>query len=151
MSMAQWGAFVSSFGDGPGVPATLFRDQSGMVAQPSDVESRLAESAREVRGAGDKALGAIKDDYAEVRAAFERGAGKREMRDLLHTLGCRIDNGPANMEFAAKSLTGHVESVVTKARADVEAMAVAASDRAGLLASTTLMLGEGEGGASCPA
>ncbi len=125
MSQAQWGAFVSSFGQGNGVPATLFYDHDGPVAQ-APYESRLRESAREVRNAGDKATAEIAGAYAELETAFERGAGKREMRDLMRTLKYRVQNAPSGMEFAADSLSKHVENVVTKARADVEAMAVAA-------------------------
>ncbi len=145
MSHAQWGAFVSSFGDGGGVPATLFRDQSGPVAQAPH-ESRMEESAREVRDSGDEALAAISEGYAALEAAFERGAGKREMRDLIHDLKYRIGNAPANMEFAAKSLTRHVENVVTKARADVEAMVLNAADNAGVTieASSVRVLDAGE-------
>lgn len=127
MSHAQWGAFVSSFGDGSGVPATLLFDERGPVAQ-APAESRLGESAREVRSAGGEALAAIQEGYDALEAAFERGAGKRELRELIHNLKYRIRNGPANMEFAAESLTTHVENVVTKARADIEAMMVAASN-----------------------
>ncbi len=126
MSHAQWGAFVSSFGEGSGVPATLFRDAEGAVPQ-APFESRLGESAREVRDSGSAALTEIQEGYAALEAAFERGAGKREMCDAIRTLKYRIENAPANMEFAASSLTRHVENVVTKARTDIEAMAVAAA------------------------
>lgn len=145
MSHAQWGAFVSSFGEGSGVPATLFFDGSGHVPQ-APAESRLGESAREVRDSGDKAIAEIRDGYRDLEAAFERGAGKREMRELLHTLKHRIGNAPANMEFAAKSLTEHVENVVTKARTDIEAMALAAADNAGLTldAGSVRLLDEGD-------
>ncbi len=145
MSHAQWGAFVSSFGEGSGVPATLLRDSDGPVPQ-APAESRLGESVREVRDSGDKALAGIRADYEAVEAAFARGAGKREMRDLLHTLKCRIGNGPANMAFAADSLTKHVENVVTKARTDIEAMAVAAANGgASLDASAMPALDAGDG------
>lgn len=145
MSQAQWGAFVSSFGDGGGVPATLYFDQSGHVPQAPH-ESRMAESMREVRDSGDKALTEIGARYLALVAAFERGAGKREMRDLITSLGHQIDNGPKNMEFAAASLTEHVETVVTKARADVEAMVLAAADNAGLTldANSVRLLNVGE-------
>lgn len=126
VSHAQWGAFVSSFGDGNGVPATLFRDHSGLVPQ-APAESRLGESAHEVHEAGNKSLAGINESYAAMEEAFERGAGKREMRELIRDLKYRIANAPANMKFAATSLTEHVENVVTKARADFEAMAIPAA------------------------
>lgn len=131
MSEAQWGAFVSSFGIGSGVPATLnfFRIPEdvpeGLTPQPPGT-SRLAESHREVREAGDVAVEKVVAAHAAVMEAFEAKAGRKVMGECLHTLTCMINNAPANMEFAAKSLTEHVEKVVTKARADIEGMALRA-------------------------
>lgn len=124
MSEAQWGAFVSSFGSGNGVPATLTRLANEAVPS-APFESRLNESHREVREAGARALAEVKDAHAALQEAFDRGAGKKEMRSLLAALGNRLGNAPHNMEFAAKSLTEHVENVVTKARFDIEAAALA--------------------------
>lgn len=144
MSQAQWGAFVSSFGDGGGVPATLrYLTGVGHVPEAVPTESRLQVSAREVREAGDGAVEGIQLAYAELQAAFDSGAGKKEVRELLRNLKFKIAAGPANMEFAAKSLTEHVENVITKARADIEGMAAS-----GLLASgdetAAALLGPGE-------
>lgn len=127
MSEAQWGAFVSSFGQGGGVPATLSFFNGPVPSAP--VESRLGESVEEVRDAGEKALAGIQEDFNALEAAFERGAGKRELRDLIQNLHYKIQNGPKNMEFAATSLAEHTENVVTKARADIEAMMADAADR----------------------
>ncbi len=144
MSFAQWGAFVSAFSDGGGVPATLTFGANGPVPQ-APAESRLGESMREVRESGDKALSGIAASYEAVEEAFARGAGKKEMRELLHGLKYQIKNGPANMEFAAKSLTGHVENVVTKAKGDIEAMVASAAAHAGLDAPSFNILEAGDG------
>jgi hypothetical protein len=132
MSEAQWGAFVSSFGSGSGVPATLSFFDGAMVPEPTVVDSRLAKSHDEVKATSARAVEEIRAAEQAVQDAFERGAGKREMRDLLRTLRVRTENLPSNMEFAAKSLTEHVENVVTRARADVESMVVLAA-RSGLV------------------
>lgn len=129
MSLAQWGAFVSSFGEGGGVPATLDWLSGDVPAAP--VESRLAQSHQEVRNAGGKALYEIQEAYQDLQAAFDVSAGKKVLREKLQTLKARIQNGPSNMEFAAKSLTEHAENVVTKARADLEGMIVDRSLNAG--------------------
>jgi hypothetical protein len=129
MSHAQWGAFVSSFGEGGGVPATLTFHQGDVPRAPE--ESRLAESHKEVLDSGTKALDEIKAAYEELQAAFDENAGKKVLRDKLHNLKHRIGNGPGNMEFAAKSLTEHVENVITKARADLEGMVTDRSLNAG--------------------
>lgn len=126
LSQAQWGAFVSSFGDGTGVPATL------SWANPSHIpagdvpsfpfESRLNASHKEVREAGTTALAGVQEAHAAVQEAFDNNLGKKVMRERLRALQIQLNNAPANMEFAAESLTEHVENVVTKARADIEGM-----------------------------
>lgn len=127
MSQAQWGAFVSSFGNGSGVPATLtFLDGQGMVPQ-APRESHFDKSHQEVKDAGNKALEEITESYENLRAAFEMKSGRREMAGCIRDLEIRLKNAPLNMEFAAKSLTEHVENVVTKARADIEGMAAVAA------------------------
>lgn len=125
MSEAQFGAFISS-ANTTGVPATLTWLDGPIEEHP--FESRLDESHKEVKEAGDRALKRITLASAAVEEAFERGAGKKEMRELIRDLHSAVANAPANMEFAAKSLTEHVENVVTKARADLEGMLTAAQD-----------------------
>lgn len=136
MSQAQWGAFVSSFGQGTGVPATLtFLTGQGHVPQ-APAESRLEESHKEVLASGEEALAQISESFEQVMVAFEAG-GKRALREALRDLGIRLQNAPKNMEFAARSLTEHAENVVTKARADIEGMALAAVERGQLTEPTS--------------
>lgn len=143
MSEAQWGAFVSSFGHGSGVPATLTHlDGVGQIPS-APFESRLEESAREVREAGTEAIAVVKERFDDLEAAFERGAGKKELREKIRNLKSGVAHVPANMEFAATSLTEHAENVVTKARADIEAM-VAHAGANQLEAPEALLLGAGK-------
>lgn len=121
VSMAQWGAFVSSFGDGGGVPATLDWLTDVGVVPSAPPESRLMQSHAEVRGAANEAMAEIQAAYEALETAFD-GSGKRAQREALRTLKYKIANAAPNMEFAAKSLTEHTENVVTKAKADIEAM-----------------------------
>lgn len=146
MSHAQWGAFVSSFGEGGGVPATL-QWLDGPVPQAAPAESRLSVSAREVRAAGDKAMAPIAAIHEKLEAAMERGASKREMRELIRDLGIRVGNAPSNMKYAADSLTEHVEKVVTQARSDIEAMVLDAAERGVALdVGSMTLLGSGSAG-----
>lgn len=120
MSLAQWGAFVSSFGQGDGVPCTLAYMDGQRVDSPPYVP-RLAHSTAEVKNAADEALKEIIAAFDGVKAARIQG-GKRVMDDAINTLENRLENAPKNMEFAAKSLTDHVENVITKAKGDIEGM-----------------------------
>lgn len=142
MSQAQWGAFVSSFGDGGGVPATL-SFLTGVGDVPSaPFASRFDQSHAEVREAGQKALSGVKASYAKVMEAFEVG-GKKALREALTNLGHTLNNAVPNMEFAASSLTEHVENVVAKARADIEAMALEAVRNGELPQGAQSLLGSG--------
>lgn len=129
MSQAQWGAFVSSFGNGSGVPATLdFLTGVGNVPQPVHVDSRLDKSHKEVYASHKEALAKVKAAEEAVQEAFSQKLGVKETRARLATLHRVIDQLPGNVEFAAKSLTEHVEEVVTKARADIEGMVMTATN-----------------------
>lgn len=128
MSEAQWGAFVSSFGHGTGVPATLDWFDGARVPRAPHTP-RLEESHKEVRNAGAHALEKIRKAQEAVQEAFDQNLGKKVLRERLHHLQCMVNNGPGTMEFAATSLTEHVENVVTKARADIEGMVLGAQAR----------------------
>lgn len=124
MSLAQWASFISSPNSGDGVPCTIRARESDPLVPGVPHDPRLAESIDEVRGAADKAFGAVQeafDAYAEKKTAAN-----------LRTLKAAIANAPGNVEFAGKTLTKHAENVVQRARADVEAMVNAAAAQRGL-------------------
>lgn len=150
MSEAQFGAMVSSFNVGDGTPVTILRFHDApevLVPEPTHNESRLAETAREVQSEAQKALSKVEEAAAAVADAFERKAGRREMAALLNDLTRVVGQAPSNMRFAADSLTEHTEKVITKARADVEAMVIRAAEHAALDSgeiTEALGLGSGE-------
>jgi hypothetical protein len=130
MSMAQWGALVSSFGSS-GVPVTIERI-NGERIEEAPHEPRLALSTSEVEGSVDRLLSDFTDKLAAVADAFDRKAGRRELGDLLRDLQIALKNARPNARYAAKTFTEHVENVVTKARADIEAVVQMAAERQGL-------------------
>ena len=132
MSMAQWGGFVSSFGDGSGVPVTLsYLIGEGLVAE-APYDSRLGVSIAETKGAAKRMVDEVDEAYQAVQEGFDAKLGRRDMADLLRNLKYKIENTPANVSHAAKSLSEHVENTVAKARGDVEAMVTHAVLAAGL-------------------
>lgn len=139
MTEAQWASFVSSMNTSP-VPATLTfdRSQENPIVPGVPFEPRLAESLKEVRDSAKKAV-------EEVTAAFDAYQEKKNAANL-RALKFAIANLPANMEFAATSLSGHAENVVQRAKADIEAHAMAEAQRLGIAAGEfgTLQLGAGE-------
>lgn len=138
MSEAQWASFVSTMNVGQGVPCTI--ERVGTESMPGvEYEPRLAVSMDEVGRAGEKAMEAIQKAFAVYR---EKKTAKN-----LRSLEAAISNAPANMSFAAKTLSDHAENVVQRARADIEAMVVSKAEQLGIepgeIADTHL-LGSGE-------
>lgn len=124
MSSAQFGALVSSFGDGTGVPVTI-RYVGRERMDDIEPSPRMAASMAEVRGAASKATEDVRRSFAAVEAALGGPGGKpsiKQLREAVRTLRHGIGNLPSNMEFASKSMAEHAENVVTKAKADIEAM-----------------------------
>lgn len=123
MSEAQWASFVSTMNVGEGVPCTI--ERVGAERMPKvEHEPRLAESMSEVEDAAEKAVEAI-------RSAFAAYCEKKTAANL-RSLEAVIANAPANMTYAATTLSEHAENVVQRARADVEAMVVQKAEQVGI-------------------
>lgn len=138
MSEAQWASFVSSMNVGGGVPCTIRRRGRELVPG-FPFTPRMKESLDEVRSAANRAA-------EKVRTAFVVYAEKKNAANL-RSLQTAIENMPANVTFAATSLTKHAENVVQRARADIEAMVVAKAQQLGLEpgdVTGTALLGDGD-------
>lgn len=124
MSEAQWASFVSSMNVGSGVPCTIRRREDEYIVPGAPFAPRLQESMDEVRDAAAQAAEAVSEAFAAYKA--------HKTAANLSTLQYAIANMPANITFAAKSLTEHAENVVQRARADIEAMVVSKAQQLGI-------------------
>lgn len=108
---------------GSGVPCTI--ERVGWEPMPGvEYEPRLALSMGEVDNAAHKAM-------EEIQAAFD-AYEKQKTKANRDRLKYAIQNAPANMGFAAKTLSKHAENVVQRARADIEAMVVSKAEQLGV-------------------
>lgn len=137
LSEAQWASLVSSFGSS-GVPCTIQATETDHQVPGLPFAPRLEQSVAEVTDAADKTYARVK----EALAAVEEKPTKANIRNLR----LAVDHVGANLEFAAESLTQHVENVVQKARFDIEAMVSAHAESLGLTSADmpTLALTAGE-------
>lgn len=138
MSEAQWASFVSTMNVGDGVPCTI--ERIGAEDIPGvEYEPRLAVSMDEVDNAAHKSM-------EEIQAAFD-AYEEHKTKTNRDKLKYAIKNAPANMGYAAKTLSEHGENVVQRARADIEAMVVSKAEQLGIepgeIADTHL-LGDGD-------
>lgn len=130
MSEAQWASLVSSMNAG-GTPCTIQSRETQRLVPDLPYEPRMAQSIAEVREAYDKSLGKAKAAMAAYDALDPKAPAK-ERRAALAELRQAINYAEGNGVFAAESLSEHVEGVVTRAKADIEAMVAAHVERLGI-------------------
>lgn len=130
MSEAQWAALVSSLNTS-GVPVTIRGLPGQMNIDGLEYAPRLAASMAETADAADLAFDAIQAAMAAYDALDAKGPAK-ERREALSKLRSVIANSTANVNFAGEQMRTHVEDVVTRARADIEAMVTAHANNLGL-------------------
>ncbi len=125
MSHAQFAEFITSPGKGSGTPCTV-RWLQGKGEIPSIVpdEPKGQTIRRELRETASQpvseALGKIDDVLQRLDAG--QSVGKRELRDMLTRLRHSVDNIPSNLAFAVDQAERAIESTVSEARIEIEAM-----------------------------
>lgn len=138
MSLAQWGALISSIGVGSGVPVTIRRKAGEGAIHGIPHKPRIAENLEEVRTSVERLLQGSRESLEVLEAAIESRAGVRAIRDALRSHRTNIANAPANAAFAVKSVARAAEKVTSQAKADIESHILHASQRTGLHASVAL-------------
>lgn len=138
MSMAQWAQVVSSFGIGGGTPVTIVHRDGQRVEEPK-FEARMELSTKEIREAAQRQTEEVQKAFQKVVDLRASGGGKRAVDEAMRSLGLTIGNIPSNMQFVNDQMQRHVESVTTKAKADLEAIAIRAGIEAGTLDPVTML------------
>ncbi|MFE5864285.1 hypothetical protein [Streptomyces virginiae] len=121
MSLAQWGALVSSMGLGSGVPVTIRRTEHEPFVPEIPHQPRTAESLREVREVTDRMYAGVKKATAALHEAIHEKKGVRATKEALRVLENAVAHVGSNAQFAVDSLVEAGEQVVAQARADIEA------------------------------
>ena len=132
MSLAQWGALVSSVGVGSGVPVTLRVTESDPLVSDLPYEPRIAANLAEVEGSVEKLIADASKQLDVLTEAIEQKQGAKAIRDALRNLRAILDNAPANAKHAVSSMVRAAESVVSQARSDIEAHVLNAAQATGL-------------------
>lgn len=134
MSLAQWGAVVSSIGIGSGVPVTIRRTESEVYVDDLPYEPRIAAVVGEAKASVGKLVERIREKYGVLREAFDGKQGIRAQRAALDSLGNTLSQVEGNAEFAVKSVTRAAEQVTAQAKSDIEAHILSAAQITGLTA-----------------
>lgn len=120
MSMAQWGALVSSVGIGSGVPVTIRRTQLIDVVPDLAYEPRMQQNVTEVHTSIDKLMERSRSTLEDLTEAIEGKKGARAIREALSAHTGSITHAANNADFAVKKLVDAGEQVTSQVRADIE-------------------------------
>ena len=131
MSLAQWGALVSSVGIGSGTPVTIERTETEGQVPHLPYQPRIERNITEVRGSVSKLLKNLRDSFSKINDAFESKKGIKAMRAALREHETTLTNAESNASFAVKSMQGAAENLLSQARADVEVLTLQAQRRVG--------------------
>lgn len=133
MSLAQWGALVSSMGIGSGVPVTVRRraEERSVAISELPYEPRMVANLNEVRSTTEQTLANVQRAFDELDEAIEAKAGIKVIREKRRNLRSAIANAAPNAEHAVKSLIRASDAVVSQARADVESHVLQAAQLTG--------------------
>lgn len=126
VSLAQWGAIVSSVGLGSGVPVTIRRREGGRAVPSLPYQPRIAANLDEVRSSVKRVFARARETFGAVEDAIENKKGIRAIRDALRGHRTALDHASANPEFAITSLAAAAETVTAQVRADLEAQVLSA-------------------------
>jgi hypothetical protein len=138
MSLAQWGAVVSSMGQGSGTPVTVRRrnDGNGYRLIPDiPFQPRLQEGLAEVRETTGKLLTDIRSSLTKLSAAVHGKLGVKATKAALRDVEAAVGNAESNSEFVIKSLNKQGEHVVSQAKADIESYLLQVKHQTGLTGS----------------
>lgn len=145
MSLAQWGALVSSVGIGSGVPVTIRRTEAQVFVPTLPYEPRFKASLDEVNGTVGKLLTRARETLSVLKEAIEGKQGVRVVREALRAHEGSITHAENTSDFAVKSMVAAGEKVASQVRADIESQILVASmltDHSGAISAPEMRLGE---------
>jgi len=155
MSMAQWGALVSSVGIGSGVPVTIRRTQELFQVPDLPYEPRMQQSVTEVHTSIDKLMEHSRSTLEELTEAIEGKKGVKAIREALSAHTGSITHAANNADFAVKKLVDAGEQVTSQVRADIESQILEAERFAvgtgSSIVAPEVRLGEIDGASAVPA
>lgn len=138
MSHAQFAQFITSNGNGSGTPVTLKYAPApdAQIAEMPDIkklETKHETFRREIQESSKQKIAAMREQIDKLGGMIESGkAGKKELRELQHTLKCLAENLPGSMAFVVESAETALEKATQDAKIEVEAYVDATARRLGL-------------------
>lgn len=137
MTEAQWAEFVSSFGQGAGVPCTLRHIEGRRLALPPEPEHFTSHFRKEVRATVGKAVAELKGLEAALAEALLPGnkpLGKKALADLLGGVKHAVMQVESNLPYVEDCFDETVEKKLSEAKIEIEGVLAARLRAVGAMA-----------------
>lgn len=126
MTHAQWSQVVANPGRGEGTPVTLrWTRGEGNLPGIKPIETRHEQHQREIKASAKERVAEAEAALERLKNAFEAGAGKKEMRELigkaLHSVGAL----PGSVSFVVDQAHEALDASVAEAKIEVESFIAA--------------------------
>lgn len=136
MSHAQWVQFITSSGNGMGVPCTLeYKLTETPICCPSieKIETKYDLHKKEIAESASKQVKQALSELKELEILSETGKlGKKAVNEKLYSLRCTLENLPSNLEFSVSQAQKALENAVSDAKVEVESYVAITAQRIGL-------------------
>lgn len=127
MSHAQFAQFITSSGNGSGTPVTLRYAQppgTHIKEMPAigEIETKAEVFRREIKDSAKKEVARMRIEIDRLGAMLATGkVGIKEAREIHHSLKCRAENLPSNMEYIVGQAEEALEKAQVAAKIQIEA------------------------------
>jgi hypothetical protein len=142
VSEAQWATFISTLNSGTGTPCTIQRREHGDIPGIAATSDTRAEFKADMARNFEEARGLL----AKLSALTSEARVPAKVRDEARSLIIQIGNAiGSNLDFTTKTFGEHVETIVERAKVEIEAHVENRLRNVGLAAANTpLELTEGK-------
>ena len=131
LSEAQWATFVSSVGQGGGVPCTIQRDERGMIPGLPPPKARTDQFAGELRQKMEHALTEAKEMRAMIAGM---GLSQKKQGELISKLSSIERSIDGNATFVAEQFDEHMENTIEAAKVEIRGYHAGLVQQAGMAA-----------------
>lgn len=138
MSHAQFAQFITSAGNGSGTPCTIrycapANTPIEEMSPIAKIESKHETHRREIKESATEQIQKVQNSLDELQTMADSGkVSVKELRAILHSAKCHLQNLPANLEFTVKSAEVALEKATSDAKIEVESYIQMTANRIGL-------------------
>lgn len=134
LSYSQFAQFITSAGDGTGVPCTFrFRAMDGHTPEIDNIETKSEIMHREVREMTKEATDQVFSKIKDLKELMDGSSiSKKRLAEIIKDMEIAANNIPANMQHVQESAHENIDKFVSDAKVEIECYMDNAQKRLGI-------------------